>query len=71
MSKLIWVTNTKEKETLGSVLKMRGQTELSAWQEWNDTKARFIKGRPKSSSKYTVEQLEAKGIIGLYREAKI
>lgn len=45
-----------------------GETHLQALRREREFYDRFIKGRPQATGTYTVEQLEAMGMIGLYEQ---
>ena len=62
MSKLKWLTNTRDpKNFSGDTLHRQEQEAL----EYLENK---IIGRPKATERYSVEELEAMGLVGVYKE---
>ena len=55
---LTWVTNTSIKPLCMTLEEQRNHRKLLS---------RFVSGEPKASEVYTVTQLKAMGMIGLYR----
>lgn len=47
---------------------MGNESYLDALRRERELYDRFIKGRPQATDTYTVEQLEAMGMIGLYEQ---
>jgi hypothetical protein len=56
---LTWVTNTSKNTLRMTIEEQRNHRELLS---------RFVSGEPKACGVYTVSQLEAMGMFGLYRE---
>lgn len=63
--KSIWLTNTNPKYP---PVAMFGQTQEEADLRYKKWLAGKRIGSPKATEAYTVEQLEARGMVGVYRE---
>lgn len=61
MSEPEWVTNDVPPAVAARHMTMKDRERHSRW------RAQFIEGRPQATEHYTTEQLEAMGLVGLYR----
>ena len=57
--------NDEDKAKMYLVLNFRESRE-DEWQRWLDWLKGKVIGRPQASDTYTVEQLEAMGLVGVY-----
>lgn len=66
---LEWKTNfTNPYKALHTPIILSGESYLDALRRERELYDRLIKGRPQATDTYTVEQLEAMGMIGLYEQ---
>ena len=64
-----WLTNSgdyRKKSTMWQITRHIHETPDEAWRHWNEWVSNKIIGRPKATKWYTVEELEDKGVIGIY-----
>lgn len=67
MRRLVWKTNSSNPyDRMHVPLAAYGEISLDALQREREFWGRFVKGRPKETESCTVEQLEKKGMHGLY-----
>ena len=65
-----WLSNSpdyRDRKTMFDVPVYELKTHEQAWREWNEWVADKIIGPPQATEHYTVEQLEAMGLIGIYQ----
>ena len=58
----------EREDALYNVLRRDGQTQQEAYQEYKALLSDKIIGKPQATEKYTVEQLEYNGLVGVYTE---
>ena len=64
---MIWVSNDSKEINLNTVITRIGQSPQDAYRNYKNWRNKFIAGRPKATTKHTVEQLEEMGMVGLYK----
>jgi len=68
-SKLEWVANDWRKLDFPAVFGL-GQTQQEAMISLQNWRSQFVEGEPKATEKYSVADLKAMGIIGLYKRVE-
>lgn len=61
MSDLEWVTNEIASSAVAAMRVMENYAQYRRW------RSQLVQGRPKATADYSTEQLEAMGLVGLYR----
>lgn len=68
--KLKWLTNGPREPSLTNLAKFPQQDAKFALKEELEWRRDKVIGRPKATRKYSVEELEAQDMVGIYMEVK-